>query len=96
MEVNDDLVDKLAHLSRLKFDDQEKAEIKHDLQRMIGFVEKINQLDIQNVEPLLFMSNEINVFREDEIKGAISREEALKNAPVHDDRFFKVPKVIRK
>lgn len=96
MEVNDQLVEKLAHLSRLQFNESEKAEIKNDLQRMIGFVEKLNELNLDGVEPLLHMSDEINVLREDEIKGSISREDALKNAPLHDDQFFKVPKVIKK
>ena len=96
MEMNDQLVEKLAHLSRLQFNESEKAEIKNDLQRMIGFVEKLNELNLDGVEPLLHMSDEINVLREDEIKGSISREDALKNAPLHDDQFFKVPKVIKK
>lgn len=96
MEVNDEMVEKLAHLSRLQFTETEKAEIKNDLQRMIGFVEKLNELNLDTVEPMLFMSDEINVFRDDEIKGSITREEALKNAPFHDGQFFKVPKVIKK
>jgi aspartyl-tRNA(Asn)/glutamyl-tRNA(Gln) amidotransferase subunit C len=96
MEVNDALVDKLAKLSRLRFSDSEKAEIKNDLQRMIGFVEKLDELDLEHVPPLLHMSDQVNVFRTDEVKGSISREEALKNAPLHDDQFFKVPKVIQK
>lgn len=96
MEVNDQLVEKLAHLSRLQFNESEKAEIKNDLQRMIGFVEKLNELNLDGVEPLMHMSEEVNVLREDEIKGSVSREEALKNAPLHDDQFFKVPKVIKK
>jgi aspartyl-tRNA(Asn)/glutamyl-tRNA(Gln) amidotransferase subunit C len=96
MEVNDAMIEKLAHLSRLKFNDDEKEEIKNDLQRMIAFVEKLNELDLEGVEPLLHMSNEVNVLREDEVKGSISREEALKNAPLHDEQFFKVPKVIKK
>lgn len=96
MEVNDKLVEKVAHLARLKFDDSEKEAIKKDLQRMIEFADKLNELDLENVDPLLHMSEEVNVLREDEIKGSISREEALKNAPVHDNNFFKVPKVIKK
>ena len=63
---------------------------------MIGFVEKMNELNLDEVEPLVFMSDEVNVLREDEIKGSVSREEALKNAPLHDDQFIKVPKVIKK
>ena len=96
MEVNDALVDKLAHLARLKFEAEEKEEIKKDLQKMIEFIDKLNELDLAGVEPLLHMSDEVNVLREDEVKSPLSREEALKNAPGHDDKFFKVPKVIKK
>lgn len=96
MEVNDALVDKLANLARLQFNDTEKAGIKNDLQRMIQFVEKLNELDTAGVVPLLHMSENINVLREDIVKGSISSEEGLKNAPVYDDKFFKVPKVIKK
>ncbi len=88
------MIEKLAHLSRLQFNEIEKAEVKNDLQRMIGFVEKLNELDLDGAEPLLHMSDEVNVLREDEVNGSVSREEALKNAPVHDEEFFKVPKVI--
>ena len=95
MEVTDVLVDKLAHLSRLEFNAADKEEIKNDLQQMISFVEKIDELDLEDTEPLLHMSANVNVLREDEVKGSMSREEALKNAPVNDDKFFKVPKVIK-
>jgi aspartyl-tRNA(Asn)/glutamyl-tRNA(Gln) amidotransferase subunit C len=95
MVVNDKLVEKLAHLSRLEFDAKEKEEIKTDLQRMISFVDKLNELDLTDTEPLLHMSDNINVLRADEVKGSVTREEGLKNAASHDDRFFKVPKVIK-
>ena len=96
MEVNDAMVDKLARLSRLHFDDVQKTAIKKDLQQMIQFVEKLNELDTTGVEPLLHLSENINVLREDEVKGSISRADGLKNAAVHDEYFFKVPKVIKK
>lgn len=96
MEVNDALVDKLANLARLQFNATEKEGIKNDLQRMIQFVEKLNEVDTTGVEPLLHMSEQVNVLREDEVKGSISRAEGLQNAPVHDDEFFKVPKVIKR
>jgi aspartyl-tRNA(Asn)/glutamyl-tRNA(Gln) amidotransferase subunit C len=94
MEVTDKLVEKVSHLARLKFDDTEKEAIKKDLQRMIEFADKLNELNLDGVEPLVHMSEEVNVLREDEIKGSIHREEALKNAPLHDGQYFKVPKVI--
>ena len=90
------MVEKLAHLARLKFNEEEKQEIKTDLQRMISFVEKLNELNLDGVEPLLHLSDEVNVLREDEIKGSVSRQDALKNAPLHDEEFIKVPKVIKK
>jgi len=96
MEVNIALVEKLANLSRLSFNDAEKESIKTDLQRMIQFVEKLNELDTTGVEPLLHMSENVNVLREDEVKGSIERSTGLKNAPVQDGEFFKVPKVIKK
>lgn len=94
MEINDAMVEKIAHLARLQFPDAEKESIKNDLQRMIEFVEKLDELNLDGVEPLLHMSDEINVLREDEIKGSVSREDALKNAPAHDAEYFKVPRVI--
>jgi len=96
MEVNDALVEKLANLAKLQFDNEQKAEIKEDLQKMIAFVEKLNELDTTGIEPLLHMTTEVNRLREDEIKGSVSREDAMQNAPMHDDAFFKVPKVIKK
>ena len=96
MEVTDALVDKLAHLSRLEFNAADKTGIKNDLQRMVSFVEKLDELNLEGTEPLLHMSSNVNVLREDIVKGSVSRAEALKNAPAHDDISFKVPKVIRK
>ena len=96
MEVNDALIDKLSNLARLRFDENEKEGIKKDLQRMIQFVEKLNELDTEGIIPQLHMSDAINVLREDEIKGSILRETGLQNAPLHDDQFFQVPKVIKK
>ena len=96
MKVNDELINNLAQLARLEFNDAERDEIKDDLQKMIAFIDKLNELDTTGVEPLLHMSENVNVLREDEVKGSISREDALKNAPLHDEQFFKVPKVIKK
>ncbi|MBN9385165.1 MAG: Asp-tRNA(Asn)/Glu-tRNA(Gln) amidotransferase subunit GatC [Chitinophagaceae bacterium] len=96
MEVNDALIDNLSNLARLEFSAEEKENIKKDLRRMIEFVEKLGELDTAGVEPLLHMSPAINVLRDDQPGGSVSREEALANAPVTDGTYFKVPKVIRK
>lgn len=96
MEVNDALVQQLADLARLEFNDQEKVEIRGELQRMITFVEKLNELDTSNVKPLLHLTDDYNVFREDKVIPGISREEALQNAPSATEEYFKVPKIIKK
>ena len=96
MEVNDALIDKLANLAKLKFDDTEKVQIKNDLQNMIGFIEKMNDIDTTNVEPLLHMTSNVNMLREDVVAGSITNEEALQNAANKNAPFFIVPKVIKK
>ncbi len=96
MEVNDALVDNLANLARLQFDAAGKEIIKKDLQRMIHLVDKLNELNTDGVEPVLHMTENVNILREDVVQGSVSREEGLKNAPESDGVFFKVPKVIKK
>ena len=95
MEVTSALVENLAELSRLTFSSQEKEDIKKDLQRMISFVEKLNELDTSNVQPLLHMTDAVNIYREDQVEAAMEKTEALQNAPLADKNFFKVPKVIK-
>ena len=95
MEVNDELIENLAELACLEFSPGEKEEIKKDLERMIAFIDKLNELDTAGVEPQLHMSDEIDVLREDIAQGSISRELALSNAPLTDGSYFKVPKVIK-
>lgn len=96
MEVTEQMIQHLANLSRLSFTDEETKAFKNDLQGMIAFVEKLQEVDTTGVEPLQHMGDAVNVLREDVIKGSIDRTEALKNSPVKDDTFFKVPKVIKK
>ncbi len=96
VEITDKLVDDLAHLSRLNFDNEEKEAIKNDLQQMIAFVEKLNEIDTSNVEPLLHITPRENVFREDIAVQNISHEEALRNVPNTDGTYILVPKVIKK
>lgn len=96
MEVNDLLVDNLAKLSHLSFNEQERKEIKSDLQEMITFIEKLKEVNTDGVEPLLHMSSNVNILRDDVVQGSVTRDEALKNAPDSDGTFFKVPKVIKK
>lgn len=96
MEVNDQMVDKLAQLARLEFAQDEKKAIKNDLQRMIDFVHKMDEVNTGHVEPLLHIGTSKNVLRIDKAEGMIPTKDAMKNAAVNDGVFFKVPKVIKK
>lgn len=80
----------------LDFDAAEKEEIKADLEKMIGFVDKLKELDTTGVEPLLHITNEVNVLRNDVPGNMLTKAEALQNAPWHNNDFFLVPKVIKK
>lgn len=96
MEVNKQLVDRIANLSKLEFDETTKEAIRQDLERMIGFVDKLNEVNTDNVEPLIYVNDEVNVLRDDVVKQIITKEEALSNAPTKDSDYIKVPKVISK
>ncbi len=95
MKITDEIVDQIAHLARLEFNGEEKENIKADLTNIIAFVDQLNAVDTEGVEPLIFMSDAINVLREDLYKPSITQEEALKNAPNADSDYFKIAKVLR-
>jgi len=96
MKIDNETVDKIAHLARLEYENEAKERIKMDMNNMIGFIEKLNELDTSNVEPLIYMSDEVNLLRDDIVRQEITQDEALKNSPKHDSDYFKVPKVIEK
>ncbi len=94
MSVTRKDVEYIASLSKLKFEESELDNFTHQLNDILAYVEKLNELDTENVEPLSHPVENKNVFREDELKPSISTEEALKNSPSKTEEFFRVPKVI--
>ncbi len=96
MQVNDKLVNHLAHLARLEFKDEAKEAIKTDLEKILGFCEQLNEVDTEGVEPLIYMTNYTNVLRDDKVKEHLSKQEALSNAPAKDSDYFRAPKVLKK
>jgi aspartyl-tRNA(Asn)/glutamyl-tRNA(Gln) amidotransferase subunit C len=96
MKIDSKTVDKLAELAKLEFDEASRNEIVNDLNRIVSFVEKLNELDTSSVEPLVYLSDSTNVMRDDVVKQVITQEEALKNAPKRDSDYIKAPKVIDK
>ena len=96
MKITDEIVDHIAHLARLEFVGEEKQEIKHDMEKIINFMDALNSIDTSGVEPLIFMSDEVNVLREDVAVETISKNDALKNAPKKDSDYIRIPKVLNK
>ena len=96
MEVNNKLIQDIAKLSKLKFDDSAEEKMKSDLEKMLAFVDKLNEIDTEGIDPLIYMSEEVNVLREDKVTEETSQEDALKNAPEKDSDYFKVPTVLKK
>ena len=94
MSVTRKDVEHIAELARLTFNEEELENFTHQLNQILGYMEKLNELNTDNIEPLSHPVEGNNVFREDELNTSIPTSEALKNAPDKDDQFFKVPKVI--
>lgn len=94
MKINRDVLDKIAHLARLEFDEKDADKMMEDMTAIVDWVEKLNEVDTEGVEPLTTMSHEVNSLREDEVKPHLDHEEALKNAPKKDSDYFRVPKVL--
>lgn len=96
MNVNDEMVYRIAALARLSVNSNNIEKIKADLNKMINFVEKLKELDTENVEPLKYMCSETNLMRDDVVKTDITKKEAIDNAPDKFSDYFKVPKVLNK
>lgn len=96
MKIQEETVQHIAHLARLKFEGAEVKAIQEDLNNMIAFMDKLSELNTDNIEPLVFMSEEINVLREDVSEDTLTVQDALKNAPRKDSDYFRIPKVLDK
>lgn len=94
MKIDRELLNKIAHLARLEFDESTAEEMMSDMTEILTWVEQLNEVDTEGVDPLTTMSQEINAVRKDEVKPHLSHERALKNAPKKDSDFFRVPKVL--
>jgi aspartyl-tRNA(Asn)/glutamyl-tRNA(Gln) amidotransferase subunit C len=87
-------VEHVAALARLSFPEDEKRKLTSQLNDILTYMEQLNALDTREVEPLSHVIELGNVFRADELRPGLTREEALKNAPAATEKFFRVPKVI--
>ena len=96
IKVDDKLISELSKLAKLKFDKESAKKMKLELGIILGFIDTISKIDTDGVEPLIYISEEVNVLRDDEIANEVSQQNALKNAPQKDSDYFKVPTVLKK
>ncbi|HEY1008484.1 MAG: Asp-tRNA(Asn)/Glu-tRNA(Gln) amidotransferase subunit GatC [Daejeonella sp.] len=96
MKVDLETIEKVAHLARLEVKEEDKQGLLDDMNNILSFMDKLNEVNTDDVEPLVYMNDEVNIVREDEVTQVISRYEALQNAPKQDGKFFRVAKVINK
>jgi aspartyl-tRNA(Asn)/glutamyl-tRNA(Gln) amidotransferase subunit C len=96
MNISEETIYKVADLARIDIQEGEVAGLIQEMSKILTFMEQLNALDTTGVEPLVYMNEEVNVWREDEVKDQLELKQALENAAVHNDRFFMVPKIIEK
>lgn len=94
MNIDKETLNKIAHLARLEFEEKDSEKMLQELSNIISFVEKLNEVDTEGIEPLTTMSHEVNALRTDEVKPHLDHDLALKNAPKKDADYFRVPKVL--
>jgi len=96
VKIDKTLILKLENLARLQLSDHERGKMESDLNKMLGLVSKMDELQLEDVKPLVHLTDDVNVLRSDKISEKTDRKDALKNAPKHDENGFLVPKVIKK
>jgi len=96
MKIDNKLIADLASLAKLSFDEKSSKNMQDDLKKIIGFIDKLSEINTENVKPLIYLSEELNVLRTDDNVENISQEQALTNAPQKDSDYILVPKVLEK
>ncbi|MGF1925613.1 MAG: Asp-tRNA(Asn)/Glu-tRNA(Gln) amidotransferase subunit GatC [Bacteroidia bacterium] len=96
MNIDQQTIYKVADLARIQIKDNEVDALTLEMNKILTFMEKLNELDTEAVKPLIYMNEQPNVWREDIAKNEISTQEGLKNSSLHDENYFFVPKIIEK
>ncbi len=96
MNIDKKTIYKVADLARIEIGEHEVEALQADMNKILTFMEKLNELDTSNTEPLVYMNPEVNIWRDDVVKQELTVAEGLKNAAVHNEDFFMVPKILDK
>ncbi len=94
MQIDQSVISGLEKLARLKLTDAERSKLSGDLQSIVNMIDKLQTLDTEGVEPLIWLNENPNALRDDLVQHQLDQSEALSNAPNHDGIYFRVPKVI--
>lgn len=94
MSLTTDDVKKVAKLARLKLTPEEEQQFAGQLTQILDYIEMLNEVDTEQVEPMAHTADVKNVFRTDEVRPSLQRADALKNAPQSDGRYFLVPAIL--
>ncbi|MDD3219116.1 MAG: Asp-tRNA(Asn)/Glu-tRNA(Gln) amidotransferase subunit GatC [Lachnospiraceae bacterium] len=92
--ITDETIDYVGILAKLELNEEEKQQAKDDMNRMLDYIDKLNELDTTGVEPMSHAFQVQNVFREDVVTNGDNREQMLQNAPEKKDGSYKVPKTV--
>ena len=95
MEINETLILKLEKLSRLSLSTSDRQIIKNDLKSILDMIDKLQEVDTDDEEPLIYLNQEEYRWRADKILNELDRKDALKNAPKANEEYFTVPKVLK-
>ena len=92
--IDDETIEYVGILAKLELSGEEKEQAKADMGRMLDYIDKLNELDTEGVEPMIHLFPVTNVFREDEVTNTDNRDKILKNAPGEKEGMFKVPRTV--
>ena len=96
MKITNEIIDHISHLARLEFNGDDKAEIKADMEKIISFMDQLKKVETDDIKPLVSVSENNNILREDIAIKTIDKAEAFANAPKKDSDYFRIPKVLKK
>ena len=96
MKIDNKLIRDIAALAKLRFDEKSTKEMISDMEKIIGFLDKLSEVDTSGIEPLIYLNEEETTLRTDEITNEVSQKDALKNAPEKDSDYFRIPTVLKK
>jgi aspartyl-tRNA(Asn)/glutamyl-tRNA(Gln) amidotransferase subunit C len=94
MIIDKEKVKKIAHLARLEFNESDEQTLIESMNKILDWMEKLDEVNTDNVEPIRHMSVEVNVLRDDTVGEPLGHKEGLFNAPKKDSDYFRVPKVL--